>query len=137
MTFIIRSDSRVAERTLLLLGQHKLISGSKPHIHENVPRLLYHTEEPNVGRGFIKELCFSNDGRLVCSPFAYGTRLLAFDKDCHELCDAIPNQPLQLVEVASCMSHRHVVVTTKFSPVHCMFVSGCLNGKVSFHQPVL
>ncbi|XP_064630318.1 DDB1- and CUL4-associated factor 10-like [Lineus longissimus] len=137
MTFIIRSDSRVAERTLLLLGQRELICGSKPQIHENRPRLLHHIEEPNVGRGFIKELCFSSDGRLVCSPFAYGTRLLAFDKECHELCDAVPQQPQQLVEVASCMSHRHVVVTTKFSPIHCMFVSGCLNGKVAFHQPLL
>ncbi|CAG2240619.1 DDB1- and CUL4-associated factor 10-like [Mytilus edulis] len=104
-------------------------------------RLLHYIEEPNVGRGFIKELCFSNDGRLVCSPFGYGVRLLSFDPDCSELCDiapmSSPGQPLRMYEVENCLSHSNVVVTCKFSPQHCMFVSGCLSGKVAFHQPVL
>ncbi|KAI3367427.1 hypothetical protein L3Q82_026281, partial [Scortum barcoo] len=35
-------------------------------------RLTHYIEEANVGRGYIKELCFSPDGRLICSP--YGIR---------------------------------------------------------------
>lgn len=100
-------------------------------------RLMYYTEEPNVARGFIKELCFSSDGRLICSPFGFGVRLLGFDPLCSELCDVVPSQPVRLYEVANCLSHSNIVVTCKFSPRHCMFVSGCLSGKVMFHQPVL
>lgn len=103
-------------------------------------RLLYFKEELNVGRGFIKELCFSSDGRLVCSPFDFGVRLLSFDPECRELCDLVspgPIRPLRMFEVKSCISHSSVVVTCKFSPQHCMLVSGCLSGKVVFHQPVL
>ena len=100
-------------------------------------RLLYYTEEPNVARGFIKEICFSSDGRLICSPFGFGVRLLGFDPLCSELCDVVPSQPIRLYEVANCLSHSNIVVTCKFSPRHCMFVSGCLSGKVMFHQPVL
>lgn len=103
-------------------------------------RLLYFVDEPNVGRGFIKELCFSSDGRLVCSPFKYGVRLLAFDPECSELCDLIspgPVTPMKMYEVQTCISHTSNVVTCKFSPQHCIFVSGCLSGKIAFHQPVL
>ncbi|KAK3096294.1 hypothetical protein FSP39_025441 [Pinctada imbricata] len=100
-------------------------------------RLLYYTEEPNVVRGFIKELCFSADGRLICSPFAYGVRLLSFDPQCNELCDVVPTAPMRLYELGTCVSHSNAVVTCKFSPQYCMFVSGCLSGKVIFHQPIL
>ena len=106
-------------------------------IRENIPRLTHYIEEPNVGRGFIKELCFSQDGRLICSPFGFGIRLLAFDPGCRELCDCDPATPVQLHEVTSNMSHAREVVTCKFSPTHSLVVSGCLNGKVDFHQPVL
>ena len=103
----------------------------------NRARLLNYIEEPNVGKGFIKEIAFSNDGRLLSSPFGFGLRLLSFDPFCRELCDCIPGQPVQLHEVTSNMSHSKEVVTTKWSPVHCLVVSGCLNGKVAFHQPLL
>ena len=106
-------------------------------IRQNVPRLKHYIEEPIVGRGFIKELCFSNDGRLICSPFGYGFRLLAFDPYCRELCDSIPDKPTELHELASNISHAREVVTCKFSPTHCLVVSGCLNGKIDFHQPLL
>lgn len=111
-----------------------------PDRRRNRARLLHFIEEPNVGRGFIKELCFSGDGRLVCSPFGFGVRLLSFDPECSELCDITPTnpvRPLRMYEVENCVSHSNVVVTCKFSPKHCLFVSGCLSGKVAFHQPVL
>jgi WD repeat-containing protein 32 len=34
--------------------------------------LLWYTEEPNREKDFIKEICFSEDGRVIVSPFAFG-----------------------------------------------------------------
>lgn len=101
------------------------------------PRLLRYMEEPNVGRGWIKELCFSTDGRLVCSPHTFGVRMLAFNRECRELSDCLPRSPMPLSHLMTNVSHANYVVSTKFSPTHCLLASGCLNGKVCFHQPVL
>lgn len=108
-------------------------------IHQNIPRLTHYIEEPNVGSGYIKELCFSADGRVICSPFGYGVRLLAFSKECQELSDCVPafNESVQLHELATNVSHSDIVVSTKFSPRHCLLVSGCLSGKIVWHQPVV
>ena len=137
VTFIIRSGAQVAERTLLLLGQSQPPRSHNLHIHHNKQRLTHYIQEPNAGRGFIKEINFSNDGRLICSPFGFGLRLLAFGPECQELCDLQPERPMQLYELTSNMSHVNSVVASKFSPTHCLLVTGCLNGKVDFHQPVL
>ncbi|RWS02341.1 DDB1- and CUL4-associated factor 10-like isoform X2, partial [Dinothrombium tinctorium] len=56
-----------------------------PMIYRNLPRLTHYIQELNVGHGYIKELCFSPDGRLICSPYEYGFRLLAFNEDCSEM----------------------------------------------------
>lgn len=107
-------------------------------IHLNSPRLTHYIEEPNVGKGFIKELCFSSDGRLICSPFGYGVRLLAFSADCTELSTCVPNNgPMPLHELGTNVCHADIVVSTKFSPRHCLFVSGCLTGRIVWHQPVV
>ncbi|XP_043479548.1 DDB1- and CUL4-associated factor 10 [Leptopilina heterotoma] len=108
-------------------------------IHQNIPRLTHYIEEPNVGSGYIKELCFSADGRVICSPFGYGVRLLAFSNECQELSGCVPafNESVQLNELATNVSHSDIVVSTKFSPRHCLLVSGCLSGKIVWHQPVV
>ncbi|KAK5615745.1 DDB1- and CUL4-associated factor 10 [Crenichthys baileyi] len=98
-------------------------------------RLTHYIEEANVGRGYIKELCFSPDGRLICSPYGYGVRLLAFDERCSELADCLPVQTSCLREIRSIYSHSDVVLTTKFSPTHCQLASGCLSGRVALYQP--
>ncbi|XP_045559731.1 DDB1- and CUL4-associated factor 10 isoform X1 [Salmo salar] len=98
-------------------------------------RLTHYIEEANVGRGYIKELCFSPDGRLICSPYGYGVRLLSFDENCMELSDCLPVQTSCLREVRSIYSHSDVVLTTKFSPTHCQLASGCLSGRVALYQP--
>lgn len=135
-TFIFRTGGQ-QKRTLAVCSDIKPYPSHLYKIHKNRPRLLYYSEEPNVGRGFIKELCFSPDGRLICSPFGFGTRLLAFNPHCLELPDCVPSRPLKMCEVTCTMAHSNVVVTAKFSPTHCMYVAGCLNGRVTFHQPVL
>ncbi|XP_071557240.1 DDB1- and CUL4-associated factor 10 homolog [Temnothorax nylanderi] len=108
-------------------------------IHQNTPRLTHYIEEPNVGSGYIKELCFSADGRLICSPFGYGVRLLAFSNNCSELSNCVPpaNESVQLHELATHIGHSDIVVSTKFSPKHYLLVSGCLSGKIVWHQPVV
>ncbi|XP_036186214.1 DDB1- and CUL4-associated factor 10 isoform X3 [Myotis myotis] len=98
-------------------------------------RLTHYIEEANVGRGYIKELCFSPDGRMVSSPHAYGIRLLGFDKQCSELIDCLPKEASPLRVIRSLYSHKDVVLTTKFSPTHCQIASGCLSGRVSLYQP--
>ncbi|KAI1887424.1 hypothetical protein AGOR_G00190150 [Albula goreensis] len=98
-------------------------------------RLTHFIEEANVGRGYIKELCFSPDGRLICSPYGYGVRLLAFDGGCGELSDRVRAETHCLHEVRSLYSHSDVVLTTKFSPTHCQLASGCLSGRISLYQP--
>lgn len=106
-------------------------------IYTNSKRLIGYAEECNVGRGFIKEVGFSADGRLICSPFGFGLRLFAFDSNCNELCDCVPSSPVKLYEVSCSLAHGNCVVATKFSPTHNLVVSGCLDGKIAFHQPVL
>lgn len=106
-------------------------------IAKNIPRLTHYIEEPNVGRGFIKELCFNSDGRLICSPYAQGVRLMMFDQNCSELSTCVKDTPQTLYDVSNSTCHSNCVVSTKFSPTHCLLVSGCLNGKIVWHQPVL
>ncbi|KAG7191124.1 hypothetical protein KM043_007156 [Ampulex compressa] len=121
-------------------GQQTMYAIPRNHkIHQNIPRLTHYIEEPNVGSGYIKELCFSADGRLICSPFGYGVRLLTFSSDCAELSNCVPpfNESVQLHELATNVSHSGIVVSTKFSPRHCLLVSGCLGGKIVWHQPVV
>lgn len=111
----------------------------RPNIKQNRRRMLYYSAEPNKGKGFIKELCFSNDGRLICSPYARGIRLLSFSKDCQELPYALPSNgiPQRLHEVlVSTENHSDIVVSTKFSPRAPICVSGCLRGELTWYQPI-
>lgn len=112
------------------------------NIKQNNKRLLYYCAEPNEGKGFIKELCFNNDGRLICSPFKCGIRLLSFSKDCEELSNVVPSHsykqhqpPQKLYEVfAKSDQHQDIVVSTKFNPRAPIVVSGCLSGELSWYQ---
>lgn len=111
----------------------------RPDIKQNKRRLLHYIGEPNKGKGFIKELCFSSDGRLICSPYGQGIRLLSFSKDCQELPYALPQNgvPQKLHEVLTNMEHHSdIVVSTKFSPRAPICVSGCLRGELIWYQPI-
>lgn len=117
---------------------HRIRVPKNHKIHRNVSRLTHYIQESNVGKGFIKELCFSADGRLICSPFGYGVRLLAFSEECSELSSCVPKEgPIKLHEIGAKACHTNLVVSTKFSPRHCLLVSGCLTGRIVWHQPVL
>ncbi|KAK7793792.1 hypothetical protein R5R35_013047 [Gryllus longicercus] len=105
-------------------------------MRQNIPRLTHYVRELNAGEGLFKELCFSADGRLICSPYGCGVRLLSFSPECSELSTCFPIEPpVQLHELTSSVCHKDVVVCTRFSPHHCLLVSGCLGGNIVWHQP--
>ncbi|XP_050664142.1 DDB1- and CUL4-associated factor 10 [Leptidea sinapis] len=108
------------------------------YIRRNKQRLMYYTEEANEGNGFIKELCFSADGRVVCSPYGGGVRLLAVNDSCSEMSHSVRGQPgpAELVVLGECVGlHQDLVVSTKFSPRHHLLVTGCLDGKIVWYEP--
>lgn len=109
----------------------------KKSIPQNVRRMLYSIEQPNKGKGLIKEECFSSDGRLICSPYDKGFRLLAFSPDCLELPKALTYQKEshKLYELKYFKCHSEIVVSTRFSPIQPLLASGCLQGRVVWHQP--
>lgn len=106
-------------------------------IPQNVRRMLYSIEQPNKGQGLIKEECFSSCGRIICSPYGLGFRLLAFSPDCLELPQALmqKDDSNKLTELRYFKCHQDIVVSTRFSPIQPMLASGCLQGKIIWHQP--
>uniref|UniRef100_A0A182PQ41 Uncharacterized protein n=1 Tax=Anopheles epiroticus TaxID=199890 RepID=A0A182PQ41_9DIPT len=110
-------------------------------ICKNVPRMLYYIQESNTNHGYIKEPCFSPDGRIICSPYDQGFRLLAFNENCNELQHATGiwrnENPKLLHEVKRKQCHSSLVVSSQFSPRFPLLVTGCLLGKIVWHQPAL
>uniref|UniRef100_UPI00358EAECE DDB1- and CUL4-associated factor 10 isoform X2 n=1 Tax=Myxine glutinosa TaxID=7769 RepID=UPI00358EAECE len=127
------------------------------HSHHGSLQPTHASAEANVGRGFIKEISFSPDGRLVCSPSGFGLRIMTFEpSDSREVLkhknsvsvlgkgtltgkENASEHPLPhwrpLGEVRSVYGHNDVVLTAKFSPTHCQLASGCLSGSIAIYQP--
>lgn len=104
----------------------------------NLPRLTHHVDEKNVGRGYIKELCYSPDGRLICSPYDKGIRLLGFSETYQELTYCVPERPQQLITLVEMNNyHSGIVVSCKFNPRDLTLVSGCLGGEIVWYKPIL
>lgn len=110
---------------------------SNHQFHRNINRMTHYIEETNAGKGFIKESGFSQDGRIICSPFSYGIRLLAFNSTCSELSNCVTDTPVPLHELGTSTVHTDIVLCTKFSPRHCLLASGCQSGHIVWYQPVL
>lgn len=111
---------------------------SRYKIIRNLPRLTHFKKERNMGKGYIKELCFSSDGRIICSPYNRGVRLLGFNEHLDELCYCVPEKPRELFTLAEMNNyHSDVVLSCKFSPRHCQMVSGCLGGEIVWYRPIL
>lgn len=123
-----------------------LISPVRPtnrdkQIFQNAKKLMYYIQETNKGKGFIKEPSFSSDGRVICSPYDTGVRLLAFSEDCSEYPrhhnECIKRTPRFLMDVKNIKSHSDIVLSTKFSPREPLLVTGCRSGKIVWHHPNL
>lgn len=137
-----RAQNRRAHATILnpSTSYREINRHDVPLIYKNINRLSHYSSELNVGSGFIKELSFSTDGRVIASPFEFGYRILSFNESCSELSDChspIGSAPKELVEVKRLLPHSNHVVVSKFSPTTAMIASGCLSGRVVFSQPYL
>lgn len=137
---VLSSNSALPVRLSAQLGanaSYRYMYVPKKSIPQNVRRMLYSIEQPNKGKGLIKEECFSSDGRLICSPYDKGFRLLAFSQDCLELPKALTFQmeSKKLYELKYFKCHSEIVVSTRFSPIQPLLASGCLQGRVVWHQP--
>ena len=82
---------------------------------------------------------FSPDGRVLCVPEGRHTRLLAFDENCQEpvMCQDQGQEPKEMTELCVTEGHEYLVLATKFSPRGHLLATGCIDGQVKFHQPVL
>ncbi|GBP47001.1 DDB1- and CUL4-associated factor 10 [Eumeta japonica] len=137
-----RSVSRRSGRQLRLSRKKHEMPPDPPEppytIRQNKGRLLYYVQETNEGKGFIKELCYSADGRIVCSPFGRGMRLLALNENCTEISECITKdfRPTEMVEIGQSLGiHDDLVVSSKFSPRQHLLVTGCLAGKIVWYMP--
>lgn len=112
-------------------------------IFQNPKKLMYYIQEPNKGKGFIKEPSFSADGRIICSPYDNGVRLLAYSDLCSEYprhfqeIDSIKQSPRTLHILKELKAHDDIVLSTKFSPREPLLVSGCKSGKIVWYHPIL
>lgn len=111
-------------------------------IFQNPNKLTYYIKELNKEKTFIKEPCFSSDGRIICSPYARGVRLLGFSKDCsvypqHSNYSSSKRQAQPLSEIKIMRAHSDIVLSTRFSPREPLLVAGCRSGKIVWYQPNL
>ncbi|XP_023309359.2 DDB1- and CUL4-associated factor 10 homolog [Lucilia cuprina] len=112
-------------------------------IFQNPKKLMYYIQEPNKGKGFIKEPSFSADGRIVCSPYDNGVRLLGYSEICSEYprhfqeINSIKQNPRTLHVLKELKAHDDIVLSTKFSPREPLLVSGCKSGKIVWYHPIL
>ena len=92
--------------------------------------------ESGSAHGVIKEQSFSPDGHVIASPFAHGARILAFDPGWSQW-RREDSKAKFLSEVKFLLGHQMPVCCSKFSPNHMLLATGCLGGKIVFHEPKL
>ncbi|KAK7863788.1 hypothetical protein R5R35_005404 [Gryllus longicercus] len=107
-------------------------------VNKRFPRLTHYIEEPVASEWYIESVSVSADGRLICSPFDFGFRLLSFSPECVEQSASCRGtEPNRLHVLSMHNSHSDIVLCTKFSPRHCFLVTGCYGGKIAWYQPVV
>ncbi|XP_017477394.1 PREDICTED: DDB1- and CUL4-associated factor 10 homolog [Rhagoletis zephyria] len=115
---------------------------SDRQIFQNPEKLTYYSKELNKEKTFIKEPCFSSDGRIICSPYATGVRLLGFSDECanysiHRNYSSTDRKAKPLSEILTMRAHSDIVLSTRFSPREPLLVTGCCSGKIVWYQPNL
>lgn len=130
-------NGRIFERNLSI-RYFKNFPEEKYKIIKNIPRLTHFIQEAPVGKNYLKEVCYSNDGRIICSPFENGIRLFAYNEDCQEVCYCVGDGRQDLHTIATLPNeHKQPVVGCKFNPVHYQMVSACLEGNIHWYKPIL
>lgn len=101
---------------------------------------------PDHSLDYIKECCFSRDGRILASPYDCGVRLLAVDSLVTPLDRYYDNRYFSLekkyksfdFEVACTLSgHPGPVLASGFAHRDMILCTGCMEGQVLFHTPHL
>lgn len=107
-------------------------------------RVLAIKEHEFYAQEFIKEISFSPDGRLVASPLSNTVKLLAATSECpkFDLHFRDPRQsnlpPSQLCDLQCPLTtHQSPVLCCAFAPRDVLLATGCMDGEVYIHQPVL
>lgn len=121
-------------------GYGRIISSEvkTARVVNNQRRMTHYIQDSTRGKGYIKELCFSSDGRIIASPYDCGIRLLGFSKDCVEMPHTLnpaDSTAQTLVELKFIKTHSDTVVCTQFSPNLPIIATGCLKGKVVWYLP--
>lgn len=135
--------SYLTRKNFQLLGLNNLNAHEDWKVRKNAKKLMYYLVEANVGRSFIKEPCFSADGRVMCSPYKEGVRLLAFGQMCSEYPNsatavrAQKRNPRQLTIIKHINNNDDTyILSTKFSPREPLLVTGSQKGKITWHYPL-
>lgn len=134
---------RIRVRPLIIPLKRNNYYNRERKIFENPKKLMYYIQEPNKGKGFIKEPSFSADGRIVCSPYDNGVRLLGYTETSSEYpqhfqeIETIKQKPRTLCVLKELRCHDDKVLSTKFSPTEPLLATGCKSGKVVWYHPVL
>ena len=94
---------------------------------------------------FIKEISFSPDGRLIAAPLSNTVKLLAATSECPNF-DLYFRNPKQNTSSSPCelfdlqcplVEHHNPVLCCAFAPRDMMLATGCMDGEIYIHQPVL
>ena len=103
---------------------------------ENTPRLLKYIQESDPSIGYISELSFGCDGRVVCSPYGGGVRLLAFDEHLSHMHSNV-DCPSEFSTLHFGEYQSGTVLCSKFANTKNLIGSGTLEGDLQFYQPQL
>ena len=92
----------------------------------------------------IKEIAFSPDGRLLADPSCNTVKLFAATSECPmfdvHFRDPIENAslPSELYDLqCPLIEHQSPVLCCAFAPRDVLLATGCMNGEICIHQPVL
>ena len=107
-------------------------------------RVLTVKEHEFYARDFIKEITFSPDGRLIATPLSNTVKLLAATSECPNF-DAYFHNPMENASLPSelcdlqcpLIEHQSPVLCCAFAPRDVLLATGCMDGEIRIHQPVL
>ena len=143
-----RQNSAAYEATSLydIRDTHVLCRSELSQYYSDFPqqRMLAIKKHEFYARDFIKEISFSPDGRVIASPLANTVKLLAATPECPNFDFYFWNPkgnnalPSELCDLQCPLSgHQNSVLCCAFAPRDVLLATGCMDGEIYIHQPVL
>lgn len=107
-------------------------------------RMLAIKKHEIYAHDFIKEICFSPDGRLIAAPLSNTVQLLAASAECPNIdlhfqkLNQDTSLPSKLCDLqCPLIAHKNPVLCCTFAPRDVLLATGCMDGEIYIHQPVL